>query len=129
MTLTRSIPTLAPILQLNSNGTSNYNALQATFKLRGWHGLTAQFNYTWAHALDQVTEYRGVIPFDSFNLAPDYGNGDFDTRQAFTGFWTYNIPGSSHGPAILTHGWQFGGALTSTPVSPSTSTPAPSGRD
>ena len=104
-------PAVGSILQLNSNGTSNYNALQAVLKLRGWHGLTAQFNYTWAHALDQVTEYRGVIPFDSFNLALDYGNSDFDTRQAFTGFWTYDIPGSKHGPAILTHGWQFGGAV------------------
>ncbi len=64
-------PAVGSILQLNSNGTSNYNALQAVFKLRSWHGLTAQFNYTWAHAIDQVTEYRGVIPFDSFNLALD----------------------------------------------------------
>ena len=104
-------PAVGSILQLNSNGTSNYNALQAVLKVRSWHGLTAQFNYTWAHALDQVTEYRGVIPFDSFNLALDYGNSDFDTRQAFTGFWTYDIPGSKHGPAILTHGWQFGGAV------------------
>ena len=104
-------PNVGSILQLNSNGTSNYNALQATLKLRGWHGLTAQFNYTWAHALDEVTEYRGVIPFDSFNLAQDYGNSDFDTRQAFTGFWTYSVPGSSHGPAVLTHGWQVGGGF------------------
>ena len=104
-------PAVGSILQLNSNGTSNYNALQAVLKLHSWHGLTAQFNYTWAHALDQVTEYRGVIPFDSFNLALDYGNSDFDTRQLFSGFWTYDIPGSKHGPAILTHGWQFGGAV------------------
>ncbi len=104
-------PAVGSILQLNSNGTSNYNALQAVLKVRSWHGLTAQFNYTWAHALDQVTEYRGVIPFDSFNLNLDYGNSDFDTRQLFSGFWTYNIPGSKHGPAILTHGWQFGGAV------------------
>src|SRR5271165_5130667 len=104
-------PNVGSVLQLNSNGTSDYNSLQAILKLRSWHGLTAQFNYTWAHALDEVTEYRGVIPFDSFNLRLDYGNSDFDTRQLFSGFWTYNIPGSSHGPAILTHGWQFGGAV------------------
>jgi len=104
-------PNVGSILQLNSNGNSNYNALQATLKLRGWHGFTAQFNYTWAHALDDVTEYRGVIPFDSYNLRLDYGNSDFDTRQAFTGLWTYNIPGSSHGPAVLTHGWQLSGGF------------------
>ena len=53
-------PDVGSILQLNSNGTSNYNALQATLKMHGWHGFTAQFAYTWAHALDEVTEYRGV---------------------------------------------------------------------
>ncbi len=110
-TYNAAYPAVGSILQLNSNGTSNYNSLQAILKLHTWHGLTAQFNYTWAHALDEVTEYRGVVPFDSFNLALDYGNSDFDTRQLFSGFWTYNIPGSKHGPAILTHGWQFGGAV------------------
>ncbi len=104
-------PAVGSILQLNSNGTSNYNALQAVLKMRSWHGFSGQFNYTWAHALDQVTEYRGVIPFDSFNLGLDKGNSDFDTRQLFSGFWTYDIPGSKHGPAILTHGWQVGGAV------------------
>jgi len=110
-TYTPAYSDVGSILQLNSNGTSNYNALQAILKLHSWHGLTAQFNYTWAHALDEVTEYRGVIPFDSFNLRLDYGNSDFDTRQLFSGFWVYNIPGSKHGPAVLTHGWQFGGAV------------------
>src|SRR5208283_3583610 len=69
------------------------------------------FNYTWAHALDNVTEYRGVIPFDSYNLALDYGHSAFDTRQLFNGTWTYNIPGSSHGTTVLTHGWQLSGAV------------------
>jgi hypothetical protein len=107
-------PNVGSILQLNSNGDSNYNALQATFKLHTWHNLTAQLNYTWAHALDDVTEYRGVIPFDSYNLALDYGNSDFDTRQLFSGFWTYNVPGSKSSSAIakyLTNGWQVGGAV------------------
>jgi hypothetical protein len=104
-------PNVGSVLQLNSNGTSNYNALQAILRTHAWHGLTAQFAYTWAHALDEVTQYRGSIPFDSFNLALDYGSSDFDTRQNFTGYWTYDVPGSSHGPKILTHGWQVGGGV------------------
>jgi hypothetical protein len=104
-------PNVGSVLQLNSNGNSNYNALQAILKLHSWHGFTAQFNYTWAHALDDVTEYRGQIPWDSYNIKLDYGNSDFDTRQLFSGFWSYIIPGSSHGPAILTHGWQIGGGV------------------
>jgi hypothetical protein len=45
-----------------------------------------------------VTEYRGVIPLDSFNLKAEYGNADFDTRHNFTAAWTYEIPGASWGP-------------------------------
>jgi hypothetical protein len=99
-------PNVGSILQLNSIGNSNYNSLQATLKVRTWHGLSSQFAYTWAHSLDDMTEYRGQIPLDSFNLKQEWGSGDFDTRQNFTAFWTYDVPGSSHGPKILTHGWQ-----------------------
>jgi hypothetical protein len=100
-------PNIGSVYQLNSIGNSNYNALQSTLKVRSWHGVTAQFAFTWAHALDDVTEYRGVIPLDSFNLAQEYGSSDFDTRLNFTTFLTYEIPGSSHGPKWLTHGWQL----------------------
>ena len=37
---TRSTRISAPILQLNSIGTSNYNSLQTTLRIRSWHGLT-----------------------------------------------------------------------------------------
>jgi len=100
-------PNIGSALQLNSIGNSNYNAFQTTVKIRSWRGISAQFAYTWAHALDDVTEYRGVLPLDSFNLRQEYGSGDFDTRHNFTSFFSYDIPGSSHGPKWLTHGWQL----------------------
>jgi hypothetical protein len=100
-------PAFGDINQLNSAGNSNYNSLQATFKIRSWHGLDSQFAYTYGHELDEVTEYRGVIPLDSTNLKAEYGNGDFDTRHNFTATVAYSIPGSSWGPKILTHGWQL----------------------
>jgi hypothetical protein len=100
-------PNFGDINQLNSVGNSNYHSLQTTFKIRSWHGLNSQFSYTWGHNLDLVTEYRGVIPLDSFNLRAEYGNADFDTRHNFTAAWTYAIPGASWGPKILTHGWQL----------------------
>lgn len=100
------------INQLNSAGTSNYNALQATLRLKSWHGLTAQFAYTWAHALDEISAYRGAIPLDSTNLKAEYGNGDFDTRHNFSATFTWEIPGSSHGPKFLTHGWAVNSLMT-----------------
>ena len=99
-------PNIGSVLQENSVGNSNYNSLQTTLRIRAWHGLTSQFAYTWAHELDIMTEYRGSILFSSTDPKLDYGSGDFDTRNNFTAFWTYDIPGSSHGPKILTHGWQ-----------------------
>src|SRR2546428_6517022 len=100
-------PNIGSVLQLNSVGNSNYNALQSVLRIRGWHGFSSQFAYTWAHELDTMTEYRGAIQFDYLHPKLDYGSGDFDTRHNFTAFWTHDIPGSSHGPKILTHGWQL----------------------
>jgi hypothetical protein len=105
-------PNFGSINQLNSIGTSNYNALQSTLRLRAWHGLSAQFAYTWAHALDEITAYRGAIPYDSTNLRAEYGNGDFDTRHNFSATFTWDLPGSSHGPRALTHGWSVNSLMT-----------------
>jgi Carboxypeptidase regulatory-like domain/TonB dependent receptor len=110
--LITTYPNLGTVLQENSVGNSNYNSLQATLRIRAYHGLSSQFAFTWAHELDVMTEYRGSIPFDSANLRLDYGSGDFDTRRNFNAFLTYDIPGSSHGPKILTHGWQVSSVLT-----------------
>jgi hypothetical protein len=105
-------PNFGSINQLNSIGTSSYNALQSTLRLRSYHGLTASLAYTWAHELDEISEYRGAIPPDSTCLACEYGNGDFDTRQNFSATLTWEIPGSSSGPKWLTHGWQVNSLMT-----------------
>jgi hypothetical protein len=80
------------ILQLNTIGTSNYNALQTTFRLRSWHGLSSEFAYTWAHALDNSSQYRAVVLDNTYNRHLDYGNSDFDTRNLFTISLTYDVP-------------------------------------
>src|SRR5215510_6225085 len=61
-------PNFGSILQLNSVGTSNYNALQTTLKVRSWHGLSSTFGYTWSHTLDEISEYRAVIADDANNI-------------------------------------------------------------
>ena len=87
-----AFPQFGNILQLSTAGTSNYNALQTTFRTRMWHGLSSQVAYTWAHALDQVSEYRGVVMDDAFNRLVDVGNSDYDTRHLFTVSLTYDVP-------------------------------------
>jgi hypothetical protein len=105
-------PNYGGMNQLNSIGTSNYNALQTTLRLRAWHGLTTQIAYTLAHELDEISAYRGAIPYDSNNYKAEYGNGDFDTRHNFSATFTWDIPGSSHGPSWVTHGWSVNSLMT-----------------
>ena len=99
-------PQYGDINQIESIGTSNYNALQAVFKVTSTHGLTTQFSYTWSHNLDEVTQYRGQLPQDSTNFKGEYGNSDYDTRNTFVGFANYTVP-DFRGPSLITHGWQL----------------------
>ena len=99
-------PNFGVINQISSSGTSNYNSLQVTLRTRVWHGVSTQFNYTWAHSLDEITAYVGAIPQDSTNFKNDYGNSDFDIRHNFGGYVVYDIPGAHWGPEWLTHGWE-----------------------
>jgi Carboxypeptidase regulatory-like domain/TonB dependent receptor len=105
-----NFPNFGNVLQLNSIGTSNYNSLQSTFRIRTWHGLSSQFGYTWSHALDEISEYRATIADDPNNIKLDYGNGDYDTRHLFTANLTYALPkaGWARGWSDkLVNGWQL----------------------
>jgi len=85
-------PNFGNILQLNTIGNSNYNALQSILKLRQWRGLSSQIAYTWSHSLDDISEYRGTVVDNAYNRSADYGNSDFDTRHLFTIDFTYDVP-------------------------------------
>jgi Carboxypeptidase regulatory-like domain/TonB dependent receptor len=107
----KAFPNFGHIIQLNSIGTSNYNSLQATFRIRSWHGLTSQLGYTWSHSLDEISQYRAAILDDAFNRQRDYGNSDFDTRHLFTASFTYEVPKASWASSgwanRLVNGWQL----------------------
>jgi Carboxypeptidase regulatory-like domain/TonB dependent receptor len=104
-------PQYGNINQVESIGTSNYNAFQATFRIANWHHLSTSTVYTWGHALDEVTAYRGALPQNNLDFKGDYGNSDFDTRNTFVSFVSYDVPGSQHWKA-LTQGWQVNSLLT-----------------
>ncbi len=105
-------PYYGAINEINSAGTSNYSSLQATLRASNWHGLTSQFGYTWAHGLDTMTQYRNTVPQNSFDLRADYGNMDYDTRNNFTTYLNYAMPGFAAGPHWLSHGWQLNSLIT-----------------
>jgi hypothetical protein len=45
-----------------SNGTSAYNALQTSFVRRFKNGLTVNFNYTWSHSMDNLSNKCNESP-------------------------------------------------------------------
>ena len=98
-------PNYGTINEVASIGTSNYNSLQTTLKTSAYHHLTTQVSYTWAHGLDILTQYRNANITNSLDPKADYGNMDYDTRHAFVGVVTYDLPNSSH-LRQLTNGFQ-----------------------
>jgi Carboxypeptidase regulatory-like domain/TonB dependent receptor len=99
-------PDFGVINEIATNGNSNYNSLQTVLKVREWHRFTSQFTYTWAHGLDDMTQYRGTLPQDSMNLKADYGSMDYDTRHNFTAVLNYGLPNASRFKPLL-NGWEL----------------------
>jgi hypothetical protein len=97
------------ILEVSSPGVSNYNGLTASFTRRFSNTFQIQANYTWSHALDDVSN-GGFLPFNfdtntsilmpqnPFNFRTyNYGNADYDVRHQFNLNYVYNT--------ARLHGW------------------------
>ena len=61
------------ILQVENGGQSWYNALALQVVKRFSHGLTAQINYTWSHAIDDANQ-QGA----SWNISSTFNNATFN---------------------------------------------------
>ena len=66
----------------------------------------------WSRNLDEETGFVPYLPQNSFNLAGEYGNADFDVTNTFSAYARYDVPGSSHGPKWLSNGWQLNSLLS-----------------
>ena len=104
-------PAYSNINEIQSIGTSNYNSLQTELRVQNLHRFSASVVYTWSHNLDEVTAYRGTLPQNSYNFKGDYSNSDFDTRNTFTGFLSYQLPNARRLRPLL-NGWQANGLLS-----------------
>jgi hypothetical protein len=103
-------PNFGIINQINSAASSSYNALQVSLRSSSWHGLTSQFAYAWSHNLDDSSIFS-ALPQNSFNLAGDWGNANYDIRNHFTAYLNYTIPTLAYGPKALTQGWELNSIL------------------
>ncbi len=81
--------------------------------------LLLQFNYTYSHALDEISN-GGILGFNAgqsilsptnpHNLKQNYGNSDYDSRHNLTASYVLTIP-YWHGPHVLTDGWIASGTV------------------
>jgi hypothetical protein len=77
---------------------SNYNSLQVQVNRRFSGGLTFNANYVWSHFLDDQDSAGwgsrgGTQTFQSsYNYHANYGNSNFDVRNALKGSVVYQIP-------------------------------------
>jgi hypothetical protein len=109
-------PNFGASTEVFSGASSSYNGVVASV-INHSRYLTLQFNYSYSHALDEVSNggFNGfggnsVNPSDPYNLAANYGNADYDTRQYVSGSYVFTVPYYG-GPHVLVDGWQIAGTL------------------
>jgi hypothetical protein len=105
------------ILQENSSGKSNYNALQASLRITGWHGITSIANYVWSKSLDNSSdgedfEPNAAQPNDSNNPQLEYAPSNFNIPQRFTWNFAYELPKMGGNWQKLKNGWGINSILT-----------------
>jgi hypothetical protein len=82
----------------NENAISNYHSLQAVIEQRLSHGLNYSFSYVWSHFLSDIDSSgwggrAGSQAWqNAYNPQANYGNSNFDVRNAFKGYAFYQLP-------------------------------------
>jgi hypothetical protein len=118
-------PRFSGVNQIQSIGISNYNGVTASVRRNFSHGVAFQANYTWSHALDEISN-GGFLAFNlgtapsignptnPFNLRTMYGNADYDVRQYFSMNYVWDDV-LRHmfqwGPNAVFKGWTLSGTI------------------
>jgi hypothetical protein len=115
---------VATVNQLSNNGYSNYNGLSLSVRQTFWRGFTGQLNYTYSHALDNISN-GGTEPFaaftnpsivrqiDPFNPKAQYGPADYDIRHYISMNYVWQLPFKSQNRLLdaAMGGWMISGTL------------------
>jgi len=97
---------------------SNYNSMQASWRINDWHGVTSTVNYAWSHSIDDASDGEDYVPNASqpdnsqAPIASNRGNSNFDVRNRFTWNFIYQIPTLNRNMKRLTGGWGLNGIVT-----------------
>jgi hypothetical protein len=85
------------------NAISNYDSLQVVFTRRLSHGFSMSANYVWSHMLDDQDSsgwgsragpqnYQYATTLTQNLTYKNYGNSNFDVRNAFKAYVVYDLP-------------------------------------
>ena len=110
--------------EMNPIGVSNYHGMVVSFEQRitRWGTGVLRANYTYGHALDEVSNEGAMFAFEGVSNLQDgnnprgsYGPADYDVRHLFSGSYVWELPIKAallgHGKDYLVNGWQVSGAI------------------
>lgn len=93
------LPGLGGVGWMQSEGVSNYNALQMSYQRRFVHGLAFDGNYTWGKAMSDITGFSAEGGGRSWGNADptrirqiDYGVAENDVEHRFALSLNYKLP-------------------------------------
>ena len=129
----RLFPNLGPITMSESNGDSDYKALQVWINRRFTNRLSWQVAYTWSHATSNVplTSFTNATT-DPFNFDLDRGDSDLDRRHMLVTNAVYALPSFKNKGSLvsaLLGNWQLNGIVTLLSGNPLDVTTGQSGLD
>jgi hypothetical protein len=104
------------ILQENSTGKSNYNALQTSFRVNGWHGVTSVVNFVWSRSIDNSSDGEDFVPNaaqpnDSTRPTLEKGPSNFNIPRRLTWNFAYDLPKMGGNWKRLKNGWGLNSVL------------------
>lgn len=105
------------VVDLETEGTSNYSGLQVVGGMRGSKLLSFQASYTYSKSLDEQSNGQTTSAqlADVNNLAYNYGLSDFDARQVVNVGWVLKTPSLAGDPRLVRavlQGWQYSGIFS-----------------
>jgi Carboxypeptidase regulatory-like domain len=98
------------IFQQNTTGKSNYNSLQTSLHVNGYHGFMSIVNYVWSKSLDNSSDGEDFIvnaaqPQDSNSPQREYGPSNFNVPQRFVWIAGYQLPAMGGSWQKVKNGW------------------------
>ena len=113
------------VSQYASDAISNYNGMVVSFEKRinRWGSGILQINYTYGHALDEISNGgigqfafgSSLFPQNGNDLRGSYGPADYDVRHSLNANYVWEVPFKAalhdRGPEWLVSGWQVSGTV------------------